>query len=104
MLQDTEYSLEYRKLARARSVVIHESRVIGFTKDTLNVENDFLSDVLFNDGERHMKFKTSCLKIEKEKLFLPDPNLIYHQIVNPKVNSYTQDSKSVTMSPKKLSL
>ena len=53
---------------------------------------------------KDMKFKTSCLKIEKEKLFLLDPNLRYHQVVNPKVNSHTQESKSVTMSPKVLSL
>ena len=62
LLQD----IETRKLTRARNVVFHERKVVGFTNDPKEAENDLLFDVTFED-QNEVEDSQNVVKIETKE-------------------------------------
>ena len=59
LLQD----IETRKLTRARNVVFNERKVVGFTNELRETENDHLFDVTFED-QNEAEDSQNVVKIE----------------------------------------
>ena len=55
--------IETRKLTRARNVVFNERKVVGFTNDPKQAENDLLFDVTFED-QNEVEDSQNVVKIE----------------------------------------
>ena len=94
LLQD----IETRKLTRARNVVFNERKLLGFTSEPRETENDLLFDVTFED-QNEAEDSQNVVKIEIKK---EDPEIV----IKPEVlvdeesssNSETENQIELTMS------
>ena len=62
------HDIETRKLTRAKKVVFNDKKVVGFTNDLREAENDLLFDVTFEDQKEAEDSQTLSKKTSRMTL------------------------------------